>query len=85
MSRDINGGYAPESPTSASVVSSMGLNKLLMYHRSDGFGDRLREGVEKKYLLFGLNDYKWGMREFEKVVLLFFKANALAEAEALMW
>lgn len=56
MSRDINGGCALESPTSASVRSSMGLNNLLMYHRSDGFGDRLREGIEKKYLLFVLND-----------------------------
>lgn len=65
--------------------SSMGLNSLLMCHRSDGFGDRLREGVEKKYLLFVLNDSKWGTREFENVLLPFFKANALAEAGTLKW
>lgn len=63
----------------------MGLNSLLTCHRSDGFGDRLREGVEKRYLLFVLNDCKWGMRESEKVLLLFFKANAFAEAGTLKW
>ena len=56
MSRDINGGCAPEIPKSASVRSSMDLNNILMYHRSDGFGDWLKEGVEKKSLLFVLND-----------------------------
>lgn len=57
MSRDINGGCAPEIPKSASVRSSMDLNNILMYHRSDGFGDWLKEGVEKKKsLLFVLND-----------------------------
>lgn len=85
MSRDINGRCAPESPTSASVGSSMGLNNLLIYYRSDVFGDQLREGVEKKYLLFVLNDYKWGMREFEKVLLLFFKANTVAKVGTLLW
>lgn len=91
ITRDINGGCAPESPTSANMGSSMGLNNLLMYHRCIGFGGRevkplawLREGVERKYLLFVLNDYKWGMREFEKMLLLFFKAHTLAEAGALM-
>lgn len=63
----------------------MDLNNILMYHRSDGFGDWLKEGVEKKKsLLFVLNDQKWGMREFEKVLMLFFKANTLAEAGTLM-
>lgn len=63
----------------------MGLNNLLMYYRSDGFGDWLRERVEEKYLLFVLKDYKWGMREFDKVLLLFFKANTLAEVGTHPW
>lgn len=34
-------------------------------------------------MLLALTDYGWGTREFEKVLLLLFKANTLADAETL--